>query len=226
MVPAIILARGGSKRIPKKNIIDFCGKPLVAWSIEHARGSRSVDKVFVSTDDGAIADVAKKYGAEVIERPADMASDTSTSEDALKHAIGEISKTEEIEYVVFLQPTSPLRESSDIDTAVKTARKEGADSLFSAARLGDFYLWKKLDGGLSSLNYDYKNRKRSQEFGEQFVENGSIYVFKPEVLLTYNNRMGGKISLSLMELWKSFEVDSPEDIEFCADLFRLKKLDK
>lgn len=227
MVPAIILARGGSKRIPHKNIVKFCGKPLLAWSILQAKKATTIDAVFVSTDDKKIGWVAEKSGARVIERPAQISGDHARSEDALKHAIAEISgmfPERRIKYVVLLQATSPLRESGDIDRAVETIEREKADSLFSAGKLGDFYIWKKSKGSLKSINYDYKNRKRSQEFGEQFVENGSIYVFRPKTLLKYNNRLGGKIAVSLMDLWKSFEIDDPESLRFCSDLFRLKKL--
>ena len=100
---AIIPARGGSKSIPKKNIVDFMGKPLLAWSIEDAKGSAFVDEVYVSTDDKDIAKVSEMYGAKVIWRPEEISGDFSPSEEALKHALGEIGKTdqEKIDYVVF-----------------------------------------------------------------------------------------------------------------------------
>jgi len=224
----IIPARGGSKGIPKKNIIDFLGKPLLAWSIEDAKNSSLIDEVYVSTDDKEIAKVAEQYGAKVIERPKEISGDFSPSEEALKHAIGEISKEHppKIEYVVFLQATSPLRETSDIDNAIEKIIAEEADSLFSAADIGDFLIWRKNGGKLESVNYDYKNRKRRQDFEEQFVENGSLYIFKPEILLRHNNRLGGKIVVSEMEFWKSFEIDDIEDLNFCQDIGRIKGLYK
>ena len=188
---AIIPARGGSKSIPKKNIVDFMGKPLLAWSIEDAKGSAFVDEVYVSTDDKDIAKVSEMYGAKVIWRPEEISGDFSPSEEALKHALGEIGKTdqEKIDYVVFLQATSPLRETKDIDNAIKKIIAEDADSLFSGAEIGDFFIWRRNGDTLESLNYDYKERKRRQDFGEQFVENGSIYIFKPEILFAHNNRL-------------------------------------
>lgn len=223
---AIIPARGGSKGIPRKNIIDFCGKPLLAWTIENALGSSYIKDVYVSTDDTDIATVAEKYGSKVIWRPEELASDTAKSEDALKHAINEIKKNDprEIDYVVFFQATSPLRESVDVDNAIKKIMDENADSLFSGAALKDFCIWKKNNGVLESVNYDYKNRGRRQEFGEQYVENGSFYIFRPQVLFENNNRFGGKIVVSEMEFWKSFEIDEPEDIEFCKNIFTIKLL--
>ena len=223
---AIIPARGGSKGIPGKNVIDFCGKPLLAWSIEHALSSPLVNEVYVSTDDDTIAAVAKKYGALVIKRPDEISGDTATSESALKHALTEAQKinSTRIDYVVFLQATSPLRETRDIDNAVNKIISENADSLFSGADLKDFCIWKRSDGILDSVNYDYRQRGRRQDFGEQFVENGSIYVFRPSVLFEQNNRLGGKISISKMDFWKSFEIDEPEDIEFCKNIFENKLL--
>jgi len=225
---AIIPARGGSKGIPKKNIVNFSGKPLLAWSIEDAKDSKLINDVYVSTDDKAIAEVSKDYGAKVIWRPKEISGDFSPSEDALKHAINEIYKKnpEKINYIVFLQATSPLRETKDIDNAINKIISEKADSLFSGAEIGDFLIWKKDKNQLKSLNYNYKNRKRRQDFGKQFVENGSIYIFKPEVLFKYNNRLGGKIVISEMEFWKSFEVDNLKDLKFCQEIFKIKGFNK
>jgi CMP-N,N'-diacetyllegionaminic acid synthase len=223
---AIIPARGGSKGIPHKNIIDFCGKPLIAWSIEDALNSKYIKKVFVSTDDKDIASVAEKYGAQVIWRPAEFATDTATSESVLKHAFSTMN-VEDIPYVVFLQATSPLRESSDIDAGIDIIIKENSDSLFSASYVGDFYIWKQgLDGLLASVNYDSVNRMRRQDFekhyGKHYVENGSFYIFKPNNIMTFNNRLHGKISISLMELWKCFEIDDMQGLDFCLTLFQVK----
>jgi len=225
---AIIPARGGSKSIPKKNIIDFCGKPLLNWTVGQAKASKYIDDVYVTTDDDDIVKVAKRCGAKIIKRPKNISGDKSSSELALKHAIKKIEGEEKIkiEYVVFLQATSPLRETKDINSAIEIIKKEKTDSLFSGARLGDFYIWKKIGGKLNSINYDYKNRKMRQDFGEQYVENGSIYIFKPEVLFKYNNRFGNSISISQMEFWKSFEVDEHEDLELCETFFKLKGLNK
>ena len=221
---AIIPARGGSKGIPKKNIVNFCGKPLISWTILAAKKSKKISAVYVSTDSKEISDISEKYGAEVIYRPKKISGDSSSSEEALKHAIEEIYKknSEKIDYVVFLQATSPLRETADIDNAIQKIISEKADSLFSGAELGDFYVWKKMKNCVDSLNYDYKNRKRRQDFENQFVENGSIYIFKPETLFKYNNRLGGKIAISDMDLWKSFEIDDMQGLEFCRLLFKTK----
>lgn len=216
-IVAIIPARGGSKSIPKKNIMDFCEKPLIAWSIKQALNSSSITRVYVSTDDAEIAKVSKKYGADVVERPAELATDTATSEQALLHAIKHIEQNSgnKIDIVVFLQATSPLRESSDIDNALQKFVNENADSLFSAAVLDDFLIWGTVKGAFTSINYDYRNRGLRQNREKQYVENGSIYIFKPDILRKENNRLGGKIVLYEMEFWKSYEIDSYEDLEIC-----------
>jgi len=225
---AIIPARGGSKTIPKKNIVDFCDRPLIAWSIEDLKESKYINDIYISTDDKEIAAVSEKCGAKIIWRPEEISGDQASSEEALKHALNEIQKNnpEKIDYVVFLQATSPLREPEDIDRAVDKIISQEADSLFSGSEIGDFYIWREKNGRLESLNYDYKNRKRRQDFEKQFVENGSIYIFKPEVLFKHNNRLGEKIAISQMEFWKSFEIDDSKDLDFCKEIFKIKNMKK
>lgn len=226
-IVAIIPARGGSKGIPKKNIVDFCGLPLLAWSILQSKASHYIDDVYVSTDDPDIAEAARTYGANVIDRPKEISGDTATSESALIHAAEQIEKDgTRIRFIVFLQATSPLRETKDIDNAINTFIKEKADSLFSGAEIGDLCIWKKEGGEFKSFNSDYKNRKRRQDFGEQYAENGSIYVFTPDLLRAHNNRLGKKIAMSRMDFWKTFEIDTMHDLELCRSLFQLKGLDK
>ncbi len=226
-IVCIIPARGGSKGIPKKNIIDVCGKPLVAWSIEQAQNSKYLKgHVYVSSDCDEILDVAKAYGAKTIKRPDDISGDKASSESALFHAILEIEKnSSKIDLIVFLQATSPLRESKDIDNAIEELISKDFDSLFSASELEDFFIWTYDENkNLTSLNYDFLNRKRRQDVSAQFVENGSIYVFKPQVLFDHNNRLGGKIGMSLMENWKMYEIDSLEDKALCEYYIKSKKL--
>jgi len=221
---AIIPARGGSKGIPQKNIMDFCGKPLLAWSILQAKEAASIDEVFVSSDDDEILKVAVDFGAKPIRRPYELATDTATSEDALLHAIDWVEKEEGfgIDLVVFLQATSPLRESGDIDGAIRKLIDKKADSLFSSALLEDFFIWTKTDQGLQSLNYDYLRRLRRQDVGKQFLENGSIYIFRPDLLRQTNNRLGGRIETYEMDLWKTWEIDSLEDKALCEWYFKNK----
>jgi CMP-N,N'-diacetyllegionaminic acid synthase len=214
---SVIPARGGSKGIPRKNIMDFCGKPLLAWSIEQAKASILATDVYVSTEDHEIAEVARKYGAYVIDRPQDLATDDSTSEDALIHALDHIGT---IDALVFLQATSPLRLHGDIDNAISKFTFDMADSLFSMSILSDYCIWREGGDGPESINFDWKNRVRRQERESSYLENGSIFVVKPEILLTTGNRLGGKISMFEMQPWQSFEIDEPADVEIVEHYFR------
>jgi N-acylneuraminate cytidylyltransferase len=213
-VLCIIPARGGSKGIPGKNIRLVGGKPLLAHSIEQALGTRGMGRVFVSTDDEAIAGVAQEYGAEVIVRPSEISGDTATSESALLHALDQLQVREGFtpDLVVFLQATSPVREPDDIQRAIETLEREQADSLFSACPAHGF-VWRVQAGGVESFTYDYRRRPRRQEAPEDLVENGSIYVFKPWVLREFKNRLGGKIAVYRMSVLNSFQVDDPGDLQ-------------
>lgn len=212
---AIIPARGGSKGIPRKNLIDICGKPLIAWSIEQAKNAELIDDVFVSSDSDEILKVAETYGAKAIRRPDEISGDTATSESAWIHALDFIEKSgAKVEYMMGMQATSPVRHASDLDQAMAKMKNENLDSLFSAAQIGDFFIWKQVHGAYDSINYDYRSRKRRQDFASQILENGSFYIFKPDLIRKSNNRLGGKIGIHEMPLWKSFELDDHEDIKF------------
>lgn len=219
-IVAIILARGGSKGIPKKNIKKICGKPLVSWTIEHAIQTKEISSVWLSSDNDQILKIGKKYGINLIKRPKNLSNDSSSSVSGWIHAINVIEKKNNIDTVVALQPTSPLRESIDIKNGLKKFEKNQYDSIFSGAEIGDFFIWEKQKKSLKSLNYDYKNRTRRQEIKPQYVENGSFYIFSPRIIKKFNNQLGGKIGVSLMEFWKSFEIDDLKDIEFCETLMK------
>jgi len=209
----VIPARGGSTRIPAKNLRLVAGRPLLAHSIEHALRSASVNRVVVSTEDPAIAEVSARWNAEVVRRPVELATETASSELALLHVLDYLLATEGLvpDLVVFLQCTSPVRAEDDIDRAVRLLNECNADSLFSATASHEF-IWRREDGEPRSLNYDYRVRHRRQNHPEEFRENGSIYIFKPWVLRKFANRLGGRIVVYPMDYWSSFQVDDPEDL--------------
>lgn len=212
----IIPARGGSKGIPRKNLKSVAGKPLIAWSIEAALTSESVSKVIVSTDDEEIASVSTLWGAEIIHRPPELASDTASSESALIHVLEVLSENERYapELIVFLQATSPYRAPSDIDGAVNLLRRGNYDSVFSACAEHFTGRWiPNADGYASPLNFDPANRPRRQDRPVEYLENGSIYVFKSRILQTTGARMGGRIGIYPMPPVRSLQIDSPEDLE-------------
>ena len=219
---AIILARGGSKGIPNKNIIDFCGKPLIAWTIENCLDG-GANSVWVSSDSDEILSIASKFGANTIKRPNDISGDFATSESAWLHALNYVESLEkiQIDWILAPQVTSPLRESSDIKKAISLANENINDSFFSCSIAEDLFFWQKNEAGkLDSINYDWRNRKRRQDIPSQYIENGSFYLFKPEVLRSTNNRFGSKIGLVEMEFWKMFEIDSFDDLKMCSALMK------
>jgi N-acylneuraminate cytidylyltransferase len=212
-IVAIIPARSGSKRLPRKNLLPLAGKPLLAHTVEHALAAKCVTEVVVSTDDREIAAVATGLGASVVERPADLASDSATSESVLIHALDwrRNKGLNDPALVVFLQCTSPIRSNDDIDRAVKALEEQKADSIFSACRESPF-IWRGGAEGLTSFTYDYRARKRTQEWPPYFRENGSIYIFRPHILRECANRLGGKVGVYEMSAWSSFDIDCEEDL--------------
>ena len=183
-----------------------------------------MQRVVVSTEDDEIAAAARYTGAEVVIRPVELATDDSPSEAALLHVLEMLERHEQYapDLVVLLQCTSPLRTSHDIDLALETLIKEGADSLFSASR-SHFLLWRLDEGVLHSINYDYRDRKPRQAMPEQFQESGSIYVTRPELLRKTGNRLGGKIAVYEMSCLDSFQVDSEEEWLLIEQVFRLRR---
>jgi N-acylneuraminate cytidylyltransferase len=236
IVIAIIPARGGSKRIPSKNLLPVGGMPLLRHSLVHARGSQRISEVWVSTDDPVIAALAAAEGARVVERPSEIAGDRATSESALLHALDHRRSLglDDPDLVVFLQATSPARRAGDIDGAIAALEADGADSLFSACE-NNRLLWAVRDGVPESINYDYRKRQREQDMPRQFRENGSIYVFKPSVLREHANRLGGRMAVYEMDYWSSFQIDTPDHVElldwvlrrpeFAADAQWLSRID-
>lgn len=221
---AIIPARGGSKGIPRKNILPLAGKPLIAWSIEAARTSRYVERVIISTDDREIASISGEYGAQIVWQPPEISGDTASSESVLLHALDCLKHDEghEPDLVVFLQATSPLRRSDDIDNAIETFNEQHADSLFSGCYAGRF-TWTLTRNGAEPNNYDPAHRPRRQEIGRETVEeNGSMYLFKPWVIRRYASRLGGAVAVYVMPRLYSFEVDEREDLELMERIIQAR----
>jgi len=227
-IVAIILARGGSKGIPDKNIIDFCGKPLLAWTIEQLKGVEKIHSIWVSSDSERILKIGSKYGANTILRPEEISGDMATSESGWLHALSIIEeKLGNIDVVVAPQVTSPLRVPEDVERGLYLFETGHYDSMFSCSIAEDLLFWEENDNGmLKSVNYDYNNRGRRQDRKKQYIENGSFYIFKPEVLKTYNNRLGGRIGMVEMELWKMFEIDSIDDLRICEAIMKAFLLHK
>lgn len=218
-VVAIIPARGGSKGVPRKNVRLVAGKPLLAWNIEAALGAKSVDLVVVSTDDDEIAGVAERYGARVVRRPAEISGDTATSESALLHALG-VLRDEGCnpDILVFMQCTSPLTASEDIDGCVDVLLKDGADSAFTAKEFF-YFVWKRLpDGSADGINHDKRFRPRRQDREPQYEENGAVYAMKTDGFLAARHRFFGKTVMSLMPESRCYEIDTEFDLDVAGRL--------
>lgn len=220
-VLCVIPARGGSRRLPGKNLLPVAGKALLTHTIEHALAAGSVDRVVVSTDDPAIAEVARGAGAEVVERPEELSGDTAPSEAALLHALDALEAADGYrpDLVVFLQCTAPVRAPNDIDAAVARLRREGADSLLSVVPSRSF-LWRLEGDRPVPINYDPADRPRSQDRPAEFAENGSIYVTRAEVLRATGNRLGGRVTLHPMAEESFVDVDGPLDLVLADAILR------
>ena len=193
-VLGLITARGGSKRLPGKNIKRLCGKPLIAWTAEAALKSCLLDRVILSTDDRRIASVSKKWGVEVpFIRPAKLAKDNTPHMDVLDHVIGWLMKTEEKlpEFIVLLQPTSPLRTAKDIDLAIEIAINNNADAVVSVFGIqkNPTIAWRLTDKGMLR-EAEYYNE---QSAAACFVPNGAIYVIRTSVLMSKKNFVSPQI---------------------------------
>lgn len=223
-VLAIIPARGTSKGIPRKNLRLLAGQPLITHTIRHARTATCIQRVVVSTEDPEIAQVAQAAGAEVISRPQTLATDSASSEAAVLHALGylEMKESYHPNWVVMLQCTSPLRTPWDLDQAMEQLISAEADSLLSACRSHTF-LWQQSDGGWKAQNYDYRNRLPRQQCPIEFVENGSFYITRTELLKQNGNRLGGQISIYEMSTLDSFQLDTEDDWTLIEHLFRIRQ---
>ena len=227
-VSAVILARGGSKGIPGKNIIDFCGKPLLAWTVEQCVNAQGVDDVWVSSNDNEILEIGRQYGARPILRPDNISEDRAASESGWLHALDQIEQeTSVVDLVVAPQVTSPLREPSDISSALEDMQARKLDSLLTVVEIEDFFMWRlNNEGTPASVNYDYQDRKPRQSIEKRFLENGSFYIFSPKVLRKHQNRLGEKIGFKIMEKHKMFQIDNIEDVQLCEVIMRGYHMDK
>lgn len=218
-VLAIIPARGGTKRLPRKNILDLAGKPLIAWSIEAALGSKYIDSVIVSTDDTEIAKISIEYGAEVpFIRPNELATDESSSVSVVLHAINMLKeKREEYEYTLLLQPTSPLRTTENIDKSIELLSSSYSDALVSVCEVEHNPLWSNTlpqdDDFSNFLDHSIMN-KRSQDMKQYYRLNGAIYLCLNKRLFEEKTFfIKDKIIAYKMSQEESVDIDNK--VDFC-----------
>lgn len=210
MILAIIPARGGSKRLPRKNIISFGGKPLLAWSIETALSTPGVRECFVSTEDAEIAAVAREFGATIIDRPAELATDNASTVDVLLHAVQAAGNDHrQAAGVLLLQPTNPLRPRSMMIRAIDRFLSEPCDSLIGVSRrplkLG------KVEHG--RFVPDYAFGAQSRLMPPVFFENGLIYLTKMETLVQDGSLTGDRVlAFETERPFDEVDIDEPVDL--------------
>ncbi len=192
MIIGLIPARGGSKGVPNKNIKTICGKPLIVWTIESAKNSRLLDKVIVSTESEAIAEIARTAGAQILKRPDYLATDTASTQDVMVHALQNFPA----DTLVLLQPTSPCRSEGLIDECILEFQEQKCDSLAT--------------GWICDYKEYGKNTLPRQQIQGFFYDDGNVYVIKAENILK-GDRYGKKIRRKIISRYENAEIDDEYD---------------
>jgi len=226
---SIIPARGGSKGIKRKNIKLINNKPLIAYSIEASLKSKYITKTVLSSEDDEILEIAQKYGAETLKRPQELAQDETKTAPVMLQVIEELEKINyKSEYVVLLQPTSPLRDENYIDCAIEyyfKKLKKGYDSCFSGFDIGYTHSkWKILHDNKLECLYDYRTRPRRQEVDEHYQmvqENGAFYILPTETLKKVKDFIGYNPAIYITD--KMIDIDTIEDFEKVEEIVKSKQ---
>lgn len=224
-VIGIITARGGSKGIPGKNIKQLAGKPMIAWTIEAALKANCLSQLLVSTDDPEIARVAWDWGAKVpFLRPAALATDTASSVDVALHALSWLRDTGKImpEFILLLQPTSPLRQAEDIQNAVKIQRDTGADAVVGVCVISHPVQWlMRLGAGGELLPWLPNERaSRRQDTEPLYQVNGALYLIRTEVLQATRTFSPIGTQAYVMPPGRSLDIDTPWDFQIAELVLR------
>jgi len=227
-VLGIIPARGGSKGIPRKNLVPLAGKPLLSYTIHAAQTSSRLTRAVLSSEDDEIVNVGRSYGIDVpFVRPAILATDEARSVEVAKHALQFVENEQGTTYdlVCLLQPTCPLRTASDIDRAITELEESDADSIVSLAPIEDPHPFKMMrinDGLIHPLFPDqWHESLRRQELPPTFYLNGAIYCVRREVLLDRSSLWGKKTLAYIMPAERSVNIDSIVDVKLAESLLAL-----
>jgi CMP-N,N'-diacetyllegionaminic acid synthase len=227
-VLSLIPARSGSKGLPRKNILPLCDKPLIAWSIEQSLACAAIDKTIVSTDSAEIAEIARRHGAEVpFLRPGHLASDTATSIDVTLHAVDHMkSLGEDYDIVVLLEPTSPLRDASDIAGALEhLTANDKVESVVGVAKVEAVhpaYLFHLAEGILEPYSTVHPNHVRRQDLEDLYFIEGSVYVSYANSLRQKRAFYHDRTAPWVVPRWKSHEIDELADMVVIEALMRAK----
>ncbi|KAF2342017.1 acylneuraminate cytidylyltransferase family protein [Flavobacterium tistrianum] len=212
---AIIPARGGSKRLPQKNIREIDKIPLVAFSILYAQeNSNIIDEIYVSTDDEDIKNIALQYGAKVIDRPENISGDNELTVSALKHVLQNIDA--DVENVILLQPTNPLRPENLLKEAFETYKNENYNSLFTVSRNHQKF-GKIIDQKF--VPYNYKIGQRSQDLSPIYFENGLLYITKANLIQENIIISEDAFPLVIDHIFANVDIDTQEDFDYTEYLY-------
>jgi CMP-N,N'-diacetyllegionaminic acid synthase len=216
---AIIPARGGSKRLPNKNILPLLDKPLIHYSINAAKESKYIDEIALSSDSKNILSIAKEYEIMTIKRPDTLASDTAGSYEVVEHVIKQLKS---YDFIVLLQPTSPLRTAQHIDEAIELLKTKNADAVISVSESEHSPLWSnKIDESLSMENFidEEISTKRSQDLPTYYRLNGAIYICNTQQLLKEKEFLFKEnIFAYMMEQKHSVDIDTLIDFKLAEFL--------
>jgi CMP-N,N'-diacetyllegionaminic acid synthase len=216
-IVGIITARGGSKGIPGKNLIPIKGRPLISYTIEAALESKVLDRVIVTTDDEKIAEVSRQFGAETpFVRPANLSGDWAPSYPVVVHALQWMAENEGYfpDYMMLMQPTSPLRIAEDIRNAVALAKEKDADGVISVYEPKQHPHWMfelEEDGRFVDFDPHSRELSRRQSLSPQYMLNGSIYLIKRSVIMKQDNFYTAQTYALVMPRERSFDIDSLHD---------------
>ncbi len=223
----LIPARGGSKGLPRKNIRPLLGKPLITWTIEQALASKYLDRVVVTTDDKEIAEVSKKYGAEVpFMRPKELAEDNTKGIDVVLHALNwlkENDKQKQYDLIMLLQPTSPLRKSEDIDKAIELLFLKEEKSIVSVCEVDHHPLWANTlpeDGCMKDFIRQEIMNKNRQELPVFYRLNGAIYLAYCNYIKKQKSFFGEKTFAYIMPKERSVDIDDKIDLKLAEILIK------
>ena len=220
-VLAVIPARGGSKQVPRKNLIPIGGVPLVARAIATARTTVGIDQVAVSTDDPQIAALALEHGALVIDRPASLSGDTASSELALLHALDQFPG---VETLVFLQATSPFIDSAALGRAIERVVGGADDVVFSAFETYAF-LWRQTSNGVVGVNHESAVRPRRQDREPHLMETGAFYVMNASGFRGAGHRFFGRVGVELTDERSAIEIDSADQLQLAQAIAGMVQTD-
>jgi CMP-N,N'-diacetyllegionaminic acid synthase len=214
-VVAVVPARGGSKTVPNKNIRGLSGKPLLAWSIDVARATPAVDRVVVTTDDASIAAVAREYGADVVDRPAELATDDALVVDALRHVVDELrTEGEDAEFLVMLEPTCPLRGVEDVERCLDRLASGEYDSVatFTEASVNPHRIWRVEAGDPEPFVEGADPFQPRQSLPEAYELSGAVYAFAIDALPeSGSSLLFGREGAVTMPPERSVDIDTELD---------------